>query len=68
MGLDKISEDYALAEIASFLGVFPSTHLRKEVLEVLVSKGYLYQRQRGKAFVYWTNREKIRDSLVIKKF
>ena len=62
------AKERSLAEIASYLGVSPSTHLRKEVLEVLVSKGYLYQRQRGKAFVYWTNREKIRDSLVIKKF
>ena len=59
------AKERGLAEIASYLGIAPSTHLRKDILEALVKEGYLFQAQRGKAFVYRTNREKIRRFLVI---
>ncbi len=46
-------------EIASFLNVSLSTHLRKDILGNLVSQGFLLIKARGKRNVYFTNREKV---------
>lgn len=49
----------SLREIASYLGISPSTHLRKDILGTLVEKNYLFMKQYGTAFYYFTNREKL---------
>lgn len=50
----------SLTDIASFLSLTPSTHLRKDIIGVLVEQGYLIQSKRGYAYYYLTNREKVR--------
>ncbi len=49
----------SIIEIGMFLNITPSTHLRKDILEKLVEKGYLFKKQIGKANHYLTNRELI---------
>ena len=56
----------SLREIASYLGVSPSTHLRKDILGKLVEDGYLYMKQYGVAFYYFTNREKLNQEHIIR--
>ena len=46
-------------EIASFLNIALSTHLRKDILGNLVSQGLLKIVARGKRNVYFTNQEKV---------
>ena len=52
-------KERGLAEIASFIGVAPSTYLRTKILAPLVEKGYLASWQKGKGIVYRTIRKKI---------
>ena len=46
-------------EIAEHLGINASTYFRKEVLEVLVKKGFLIENNAGKSSVFLSNREKV---------
>lgn len=45
----------SLAEIASFLGIAPSSYLRNSILGVLIDASLLYARQKGKTIYYRTN-------------
>ena len=56
----------SLREIASYLGVSSSTHLRNDILGKLVEKGYLFMKQYGPAFYYFTNREKLNQEHAIR--
>lgn len=49
-----------LVEIASFLGVKPSSYLRKNILEPLVQSNYLRADESQKAIRYRTNRNLVR--------
>ena len=48
------------ADIAKYLGVSDSTHLRKEILGNLVTEGYLLSEKEGRANYYKTNRDMVR--------
>ncbi len=50
-------KERSILEIASYLQITPSSHLRNDILEKLVQEGYLYKTQKGKAFFYLTNKE-----------
>lgn len=52
-------KERSILEIAAFLQISPSSHLRNDILGRLVQEGYLFKRQKGKAFFYLTNREKL---------
>lgn len=52
-------KERSLVEVAAFIGVSPSTYLRKNILENLAEKGYLYAKKKGKSIVYLTNRNAI---------
>jgi predicted HTH transcriptional regulator len=56
----------SLREIASYLGVSSSTHLRNDILGKLVEKGYLFMKQYGPAFYYFTNLEKLNQEHAIR--
>lgn len=49
----------SIAEIASFLGLKISTHLRKNILESLVMEEYLYSYNEGHSILYETNQKKV---------
>lgn len=53
------TKERSILEIASFLQISSSTHLRKDILEKLVQEKYLFRFQRGKAFFYQTNKDKL---------
>ena len=57
----------SLTEIASFLNISASSHLRKDILGKLVEEGYLFMKQYGKAFYYLSNKEKLNQIKAIKK-
>ncbi len=52
-------KERTIVEIASYLQISSSTHLRNDILGKLVKEGYLFKHQRGKAFFYLTNRAKL---------
>ena len=52
-------KERTITEIASFLQISSSSHLRNDILEKLVEEGYLFKTQKGKAFFYLTNRAKL---------
>ncbi len=52
-------KERSILDIASFLQITPSSHLRNDILEKLVQAGYLFKMQKGKAFFYLTNKEKL---------
>lgn len=52
-------KERTILEIASYLQISSSSHLRKDILGKLVEEGYLFKYQRGKTFFYLTNREKL---------
>ncbi len=52
-------KERTLLEVASFLQISSSSHLRNDILGKLVEEGYLFKHQRGKAFFYLTNRAKL---------
>ena len=58
-------KERTIIEIAAFLEISSSSHLRNDILDRLVQKGYLFKYQRGKAFFYLTNREKIEADNII---
>ena len=49
----------SIIEIASFLGIMPSTYLRKNILEKLVEAGYLFASKKGRAVYYKTITSKV---------
>ena len=49
----------SIIEIASFLGIMPSTYLRKNILEKLVEAGYLFASKKGRAAYYKTITSKV---------
>ncbi len=49
----------AASDIASFLGVTLSTHLRKDILGNLVKQGYLETHKKGKGLQYQSNQNKV---------
>lgn len=53
-------QDKNTTEIAKYLGVAPSTHLRKDILGNLVKQNYLNVKTKGKASYYSTNKEKVK--------
>ena len=53
------SASRSIIEIASFLGIMPSTYLRKNILEKLVEAGYLFASKKGRAVYYKTITSKV---------
>ena len=53
------SKKRSVSEIASFLGVKPSSYFRKEVLEALVKEGYLREISSESAVAYLSNHDKV---------
>ena len=58
-------KEKTILEIASFLQISSSSHLRNDILEKLVKAGYLFKSQKGKAFFYLTNKEKLQSEYAI---
>jgi len=58
-------KEKTILEIASFLQISSSSHLRNDILEKLVKAGYLFKFQKGKAFFYLTNKEKLQSENAI---
>lgn len=50
----------SLVDIASYIGLAPSTHLRKDILGPLVEKGYLKQSKKGYSYYYETNKAEVK--------
>ncbi len=53
------SQKRSAPEIASFLGIKPSSYFRKQMLAPLVEEGYLYEIATDSPVTYFTNHEKV---------